>query len=175
MTNEPEQRGVEYPSLEKSPQPSDLPPPIDYPSSYPTYPPTPPTYPQPAAYAPNPYGADPYGANPYGAPQPGGYGVPPYGVVPPYGGVSHYGGVPQQKTNGLAIGALVTSLVGIPACFGFGVTSIVAVVLGLIGMNQIKRSGEKGYGMALAGVIIGAVTLVLFVLFIVIAVATDTN
>jgi hypothetical protein len=152
VTNEPEQGGYEYPSLEKSAQPSDLPPPIDYPSSYPTYPPTPPMYPQPAPYVANPYG-----------PPPLGYGVPPYGVVP------------QQKTNGLAIGALVTSLVAIPSCAGFGVMSIVAIMLGLIGMNQIRRTGEKGYGMALSGVIIGAATLVLFALFIVIAIATDSN
>ena len=42
-------------------------------------------------------------------------------------------------------------------------------------MNQIKTSGEKGYGMALSGVIIGGVTIVLCVLFFVIVIAADSN
>lgn len=67
-----------------------------------------------------------------------------------------------QKTNTLAIVSLVASIVGI--CCGF--LSIAGIVCGVIGRNQIKASNglEKGDGLALAGIIVGAVTLLLSIL-----------
>ena len=67
---------------------------------------------------------------------------------------------PQPPTNTLAIISLVTSLVFAPA----------GIVTGHIALSQIKKSGESGRGLAIAGVIIGwvqvgfAVLLLLFVL-----------
>lgn len=64
--------------------------------------------------------------------------------------------------NGLAIGSLVSSLVGIPAavvCFGF-IGSILGIVLGIVALNQIGKSGQKGKGMAIAGIALGALGLV---------------
>jgi len=54
--------------------------------------------------------------------------------------------VSSQKTNGLAIASLILGIVGV---------SILAIILGHVGLNQIKRNGEQGRGMALAGVILG--------------------
>lgn len=141
-------RGVEYPSLENSLPPSDGYAPIDYPDD--AYPPLPPpVYPQ------------------YGAP---GY-LPGYPVSPAY---DPYGTAPiQPGTNGKAIGALVTALVGLPFCFACGIPSIVAMVLGVIAMNETKRTGQQGRGLALAAVIIGAGTLVLFVLLVGITMAAE--
>ncbi|MFB2554720.1 DUF4190 domain-containing protein [Herbiconiux liangxiaofengii] len=66
----------------------------------------------------------------------------------------------EQKYNVLAIVAFVISLLSF---------NVIAIVLGAIALNQIKKTGEKGRGLALAGVIIGAVSIVLYiVLFIVI-------
>jgi len=62
---------------------------------------------------------------------------------------------PSAGTNGLAIGSLVLSLLGL-FC---GIGSIVGVILGFIARGQIKRTGQGGDGMALAGIIIGIVTL----------------
>jgi hypothetical protein len=58
---------------------------------------------------------------------------------------------PGQSTNGLAIAALVTSLV----CCG-----PIGLVLGLVSLNQINASQGRqgGKGMAIAGIAIGAVT-----------------
>ena len=64
---------------------------------------------------------------------------------------------PSSGTNGLAIGSLVLSLLGL-FC---GIGSIVGVILGFIARGQIKRTGQGGNGMALAGIVIGIATLVI--------------
>jgi len=56
--------------------------------------------------------------------------------------------VAAKPTNTLAIVALVTSLLGI---------GLAGIICGHISLGQIKRSGEQGYGLALAGLIIGYV------------------
>ena len=57
----------------------------------------------------------------------------------------------------------MASIVGL--CCGLG--SIAGIVCGVLARNQIKASNglEKGDGLALAGIIVGAVTLVLSILF----------
>lgn len=102
-----------------------------------------------------------YGEQPYGVPA---YAPPPYPAqpYPPYQAQPYQGypaqGYPAQGypagrgTNGMAIGALVAALVGIFAC---GIGAVVGAILGHIALNQIKKSGEDGRGMALAGVIVG--------------------
>ncbi|MEY4000730.1 MAG: hypothetical protein RLZZ626_1085 [Actinomycetota bacterium] len=50
------------------------------------------------------------------------------------------------RTNTLAIIALATSVFGI---------SLAGIICGHIALSQIKRTGEQGQGMALAGVILG--------------------
>jgi hypothetical protein len=57
----------------------------------------------------------------------------------------------------MAIGSLVASVVGV--CCGIG--SIVGIVLGIIAMNQIKERGENGHGLAIAGIAVGAATLLI--------------
>ena len=70
-------------------------------------------------------------------------------------------------TNGKAIAALVTSLAGLVFC---GVPSIVGLILGIIAMRETKRTGQDGHGMALAGVIVGALAVVGWLLYAVIIV-----
>ncbi len=57
----------------------------------------------------------------------------------------------------MAIASLVCAIVGV-FC---GVGSILGIVLGVIALNQVKRSGQAGRGLALAGIIVGAIMLVL--------------
>ncbi len=78
-------------------------------------------------------------------------------------------GIPYQNaasTNTLAIISLVFGIVSIPTacCYGCGVIfAIVAVITGLIARSQIKQSAgrQSGDGLALAGVIIGALVTAL--------------
>ena len=60
-----------------------------------------------------------------------------------------------EKWNVLSIVAFVLSLVGF---------NVIAVVLGFIGLNQVKKTGERGRGFAIAAIIIGFVSIAIFVI-----------
>lgn len=106
---------------------------------------------QPASGAPVPPPAPPYATPPQQqAYQPAGYPPPAYG----------YGGYPQQKTNTLAVVSMIASIVGFIWILPV-IGSIAGVVMGHISLSQIKRTNEKGRGMALAGLIVGYAGLVL--------------
>jgi hypothetical protein len=159
------------------PQQQDYPnfPPPEYPgpgAAGPGYPPPPypgppgygpPSYPPPPQYGPPQYGATPYGApTPGYPPPPAPYGPPPTGYPAP--DYSMYG-PPAQKTNSMAIASLVASLVGFLCWLG----SIAGIVLGIVAMNQIKQNREEGHGLAVAGIAIGAVSLIVGFIFMVVA------
>ncbi|WP_396658021.1 DUF4190 domain-containing protein [Microbacterium sp.] len=149
------------------------PPPPAHPDA-PAYGTTPPDYPGAPAYGtiPPPYAAPPaqqYGApqQQYGAPQQQ-YGAPqqPYGAAPQYAAAPGYGGYPAgPKYNVMAIVSFVSSLVGLFVIPIIG--QIVGIITGHISLNQLKTSGENGRGLALAGTIIGWVSLGLAVLAII--------
>ena len=66
-------------------------------------------------------------------------------------------------TSSLAVAALVC---GIAEFFTLGLTAIPAVILGHMARGQIRRTGEQGSGLALAGLILGWVAIILFVLVV---------
>jgi hypothetical protein len=75
---------------------------------------------------------------------------------------------PVAKTNGLAIASLACGL----AQFAFGpLATIPAIVCGHMARSQIKRTGEQGAGLALAGLILGWAAVILGILFIVLGLA----
>jgi hypothetical protein len=84
---------------------------------------------------------------------------PPYSAQPPHPGVA-------QRTNSLAIVALVCGI----AQFATGITFIPAIICGHLARSQIRRTGEQGDGMALAGLILGYVGAVLAVIMLVVIV-----
>ena len=120
---------------------------------------------QPSNAAPPPAPPAPPAAYPPPAPQaPPAYGTPAYGAAPAY---TAY---PQgPKTNTLAIVSLVSSLVGVFVIPVIG--QIVGIITGHMSLNQIKRTGENGRGLGLAGVIIGWVTLGLAIVGIILFIA----
>jgi hypothetical protein len=79
--------------------------------------------------------------------------------VGPLGGPAHYpnAGYPQQQmarsdTNSMAVAALAC---GIAEFFTMGLTAVPAIVLGHAARRQVRRTGQRGDGMALAGLILG--------------------
>jgi Domain of unknown function (DUF4190)/Domain of unknown function (DUF1707) len=80
----------------------------------------------------------------------------PVGPTGPAGPVMPYGYYPQviqvPTTNGLAVGSLVC---GILEIFTLGFAAIPAVILGHVARGQIKQTGERGDGMAVAGLVLG--------------------
>lgn len=119
----------------------------------PEEPPPPPQEPNP------PY--QPYGQS-YGQPTGQGYGQP-------------YGYQPAPTTNALSIVSLVVSLLSLTTCLG--ATGFIGAIMGHVSKGQIKRNGEQGAGMALAGIIIGWIGTVIFLVavavFVVLAIAVE--
>jgi hypothetical protein len=65
-------------------------------------------------------------------------------------------------TNGKAIAALVCSASGLVCC----VSAIPGVILGIAAMRETKRTGQEGYGLALAGTIIGGLMVAGMLLYV---------
>jgi hypothetical protein len=150
-SNDPDQPtppagAVEYPSLEQSPPPPGAHAPVDYPIGAglppPIYPPPPPGYPPPAGYAAGP------------APYPA---YDPYRPMQPPG------------TNGLAVASLAVSVGSIVLCCG--APAFIGIILGVIGIRQTRQTGQQGYGLALAGIIVGALATAGWVIYILFYVA----
>ena len=140
---------------------------------------TPAAAPAPASAAPNsPYpGAAPAGGSVppvYGSGSapvyPGGGAVPPQTPYNPYmqggqpngqpGWSGSYGSVPpeaNQKYNGLAIAGFICSFL----------VSLPGLILSIVGLNQIKKQGGKGKGLAIAGIIISAAGMVIQVILVI--------
>jgi len=120
------------------------------------YPAEPPTY-APPAYPTSPYANTP--TSPYGAPPAAPYGSSYPAPAAPYG----YAGYAPRRTNGLAIASMILSIIGFLWILPL-VGSLAGAIMGHISLGQIKRTGEGGRGMALAGIIVGWAGLALLVL-----------
>lgn len=122
-----------------------------------------PPYQDPNTSYQNPQHGQPQYPNPqYGQPQ---YGQPQYGR-PQYGQAPYVGAGfrPAPATNTLAIVSLVLAVLGLT--FIPLIASVCAVVCGHVAKGQIKRTGEGGSGFATAGLIVGYVSIALFVLVV---------
>ncbi|MDR1196820.1 MAG: DUF4190 domain-containing protein [Candidatus Nomurabacteria bacterium] len=71
-----------------------------------------------------------------------------------------------EVTNGLAIAGFICSFF----------VSVLGIILGAVALGQIKKTGEGGKGLATAGIVIGAVSMVIsiiaIVFFVIISVST---
>jgi len=100
---------------------------------------------------------------------------PPVYPQPPAGYPAYYapGWDPYRPptppgTNGKAIAALVTAIAGLFCC---GVPSVAGLIIGLIAMRETRRTGQEGYGLALAGVIIGGLVLAGWLVYVFLSIA----
>ena len=83
-----------------------------------------------------------------------------------YGGAPSYGSAPAagSGSNPMAIVALVLGILSIlTACFWFvaGPLGIAAIVLGFLGRGKAKRGEARQGGLAMAGIVTGAIGLIL--------------
>lgn len=123
----------------------------------------------PDSNTPGPYGYPAEPASPYGpgAGQPAGPGAPyqqqPYGYAPT---PAPYGQPPAPGTDGVSIAALVTGILFM---------AIVPLVLGIVGLNRVKKSGRSGKGMAIAGIVLGALETIGWGIFIALFVVVFSN
>jgi hypothetical protein len=119
------------------------------------YPPAPGiSQPGPATGAAYGQGADPYGGGYAGYPGYQGYGQP---------------GWQQGPANGMGITAMVLGIIAtVLFCFyGLGIVlGILALIFGFIGRGRARRGEATNGGMALAGIILGAIGTLVSALFI---------
>lgn len=85
---------------------------------------------------------DPQAQQYYNQAQPGQYGYVP---VPPG----------PRPTDGMAIASLVTGILGM---------ALIPLILGILSLNKIKKTGAGGRGMAIAGVVLGALGTLSYVI-----------
>jgi hypothetical protein len=94
------------------------------------------------------------GYPPYGYP----YGYPPYGYPPP-------------GTDGYAIASLLCSiLLGVVPFLGGGL----GITFGVVALRRCARSGARGRGLAVTGIVIGALAIAFWILAV-IGLAVGTN
>ena len=74
----------------------------------------------------------------------------PYAAAPQYAGGQYGAAAPGSQYNVLAIVSLVSAFF----------VSLAAIITGHIALSQIKRTGENGRGLAIAGLVIGYVGFV---------------
>lgn len=63
-----------------------------------------------------------------------------------------------QKTNTLAIVALISAFI----------VPLVGIITGHMALSQIKKTGQPGHGLALAGTVLGYVFTVMFIIMIIV-------
>lgn len=120
--------------------------------------PAPPVQPAQGAAPPQPQGQPPYPGYP---PHPGYPPYPTYGAAP--GGTPYAVGVypyPQSKTtNPKAIVSLVLGILGITSCYI--VSGLPALIVGYLARREIKDSPETqdGNGLAVAGIVLGWISV----------------
>ncbi|OBK78244.1 peptidylprolyl isomerase [Mycobacterium sp. 1274761.0] len=94
----------------------------------------------------------------------------PYGAYPPPP-YDPYGYPPPRPTNGMAIASLICAFVFAP----------LGIVFGHISLSQIKRTGEEGHGLAVAGLVIsylvtiGSIIVLIAAVLFTAAVARELN
>lgn len=80
--------------------------------------------------------------SPYPPPYPG----PP--LYPPY----------QRRTNGFAVASLILGILGVV---------ILSVIFGCVALSQIRRRGDDGSGLAIAGLVLSGVWTALMLIGVV--------
>ncbi|GAB7033801.1 DUF4190 domain-containing protein [Streptomyces sp. NPDC021749] len=91
---------------------------------------------------------------------------------------SPYPQYPPQPTSGKAVASMVTGIASLVIPFIGIITGPLAVILGTKARNEIRRTGQKGDGLAIAGLvtgIIGCVGYAIFVILLIIGAATGAS
>ena len=94
----------------------------------------------------------------------------PYGSDPTGSYVPPGGGAPARPLpTGMAVASLVLGVLGILTAFFLigGLLGLIALILGLVALGKIKRGEAGGRGMAIAGIVTGAIALLLSIIVVV--------
>ena len=78
--------------------------------------------------------------------------------------------IATATTNGLAIASMVLGIVWV-----YWVGSILALVFGYVARKKIKETGQRGVGMAIAGIVLGWVGVASLIVVIIVAIGASSN
>jgi hypothetical protein len=119
---------------------------------------------------PQPYQQQPFPQQPYQPPQD--VAVPAFPSVPMQYQVAaapQYQPVAQQPSNGVAVGGMVTGIVGLVfgwvPVVGF-ILGAVAVILSGVGIRNVNSKQATGRGMAVAGLVCGILAVIFGIFWI---------
>ena len=79
---------------------------------------------------------------------------------------------PQAPAYNAAPAQAPMNVLSLVSFIGSFFISLVGIICGHIALGQIKKTGERGRGFALAGLIIGYVSIALTIIFIIIGIMT---
>ncbi|MFI8002792.1 DUF4190 domain-containing protein [Streptomyces sp. NPDC086010] len=146
--------------------------------------------PPPGAFGPQQPGVPAPPIAPTGPGQPAQYGYPAAPPAPTasygYPGYPGYGAQPQgwgapAPANGLGTAAMVLGIIAVAGfcMWGLGIIlGILALIFGIIGRGRAKRGEATNGGVALAGIILGSISIVIsavFLGFLIWAIANDES
>jgi Domain of unknown function (DUF4190) len=115
---------------------------------------------RPQTAPPHPY---PYQYQNHPGPSPGGYFTPP--PTPYYG----YPPRPAGPRNGLGIASLVLAIIALLSVWSVFVAVVLgpaAMVVGFLGRGRVKRGTANNGGVAIAGILLGALAVIVGLAFI---------
>lgn len=92
--------------------------------------------------------------------QPPNYPPPEYRPPHSYGDYGYPPIYSAPRTNALAIASFVAAIAGFLTC---GIGDLLGLIFGVVGLTQIRRSGEGGRGLAIAGIVVSTLTLAFLV------------
>lgn len=79
--------------------------------------------------------------------------------------------IEKHKTNGLAIAGFVISIVSPICCCG--TLSVLSLIFSIIGLSQINKNDESGRGLAIAGIVISAISILIWFIFYFLGITTS--
>ncbi len=74
----------------------------------------------------------------------------------------------STKLNGLALAGFIVALVGLVLFFTSwigGLIALVGAILSIVGKVQVRRRGDRGNGLAIAGTIIGISGVIVAIIY----------
>jgi hypothetical protein len=96
--------------------------------------------------------------------------APPYAAMP---------GVEKPRTNGLAATGMIMGILAVTCafcCHGLPF-NVLGIIFSAIGLSQINQdpAGQRGRGMAIAGLVLSIISILLAVMFLILGVALNTS
>jgi hypothetical protein len=80
--------------------------------------------------------------------------------------------------DGRATAAMIVGILSIPVTFLIGIVGlimgIVAIILGAIARGNINRNSLAGAGQAMAGIVCGAISIIIFIVAVVIIASSNS-